>query len=111
MASDRRRRIGQYRRTPAGLAAFHVETAPKDIHLEFSDKLLLSVDNATHAVGKLVGSAGLLPNPDQFVFMYLRLEAVLSSRIEGTQASLMDLLQFEQEWVDRKREDDPILDT
>jgi len=37
----------------------------------------------------------MLPNPDLFVLMYVRKEAVLSSQIEGTQASLMDLLEYE----------------
>jgi Fic family protein len=36
-----------------------------------------------------------LPNPDLFVFMYVRKEAVLSSQIEGTQSSLQDLLAAE----------------
>ena len=38
-----------------------------------------------------------MPNPDLFVMMYVRKEAVDSSRIEGTQASLTDLLEFEAE--------------
>ncbi len=50
---------------------------------------------ATLALGKLDGAAEMLPNPDLFVFMYVRKEAVLSSQIEGTQASLMDVLEFE----------------
>lgn len=36
-----------------------------------------------------------LPNADLFVAMYVRKEAVLSSQIEGTQASLIDILEFE----------------
>lgn len=39
----------------------------------------------------------LLPDPDQFVYTYVRKEAVLSSQIEGTQSSLSDLLLFENE--------------
>jgi Fic family protein len=50
---------------------------------------------ATLALGRLDGAAEMLPNPDLFVFMYVRKEAVLSSQIEGTQASLMDVLEFE----------------
>lgn len=38
-----------------------------------------------------------LPDPDLFVFMYVRKEAVLSSQIEGTQSSLQDLLAAEAE--------------
>ena len=36
-----------------------------------------------------------LPNPDLFVAMYVRQEAVLNSQIEGTQSTLEDVLQFE----------------
>src|SRR5690606_6101584 len=41
------------------------------------------------------GSILTLPNPDLFVFMYVRKEAVLSSQIEGTQSSLQDVLAAE----------------
>jgi Fic family protein len=39
--------------------------------------------------------AETLPNSELFVYMYIRKEAVLSSQIEGTQASPMDVLKFE----------------
>jgi Fic family protein len=45
----------------------------------------------------LVGAAEILPDPDLFVYMYVRREAVLSSQIEGTEASLVDLLEYEVE--------------
>jgi Fic family protein len=48
----------------------------------------------------------MLPNPDLFVFMYVRKEAVLSSQIEGTQASLIDVLEFEAERVDPSKPQD-----
>ncbi|MPZ93273.1 MAG: Fic family protein, partial [Actinobacteria bacterium] len=44
-----------------------------------------------------------LPNPDLFVFMYVRREATLSSQIEGMQASLMDLLEYEAEAAQPER--------
>jgi len=47
------------------------------------------------ALGRLDGSIQILPNPDLFVLMYVRREAVLSSQIEGTQSSLQDLLAAE----------------
>jgi Fic family protein len=50
---------------------------------------------ADRALGRLDGSIQTLPNPDLFVFMYVRKEAVLSSQIEGTQSSLQDLLAAE----------------
>ena len=58
--------------------------AQKQIHVD-----------ADQAIGRLDGAVRLVPNPDLFVLMYVRREAVLSSQIEGTQASLMDVLEFE----------------
>ena len=56
---------------------------------------------ADRALGRLDGSALTLPNPDLFVFMYVRKEAVLSSQIEGTQSSLQDLLAAEAQLLDQ----------
>jgi Fic family protein len=53
------------------------------------------LDTANQALGRLDGVTLLLPNPDQFLYPYIRKEAVLSSQIEGTQSSLSDLLLFE----------------
>lgn len=63
------------------------------IRMEGELQALLS--QADHALGRLDGSIHTLPNPDLFVFMYVRKEAVLSSQIEGTQSSLQDLLAAE----------------
>lgn len=53
------------------------------------------MSRADLALGRLDGSIQTLPNPDLFVLMYVRKEAVLSSQIEGTQSSLQDLLAAE----------------
>jgi Fic family protein len=58
------------------------------------------LSEADRALGRLEGSIQTLPNPDLFVFMYARKEAVLSSQIEGTQASINDLLKAEAEVFD-----------
>ena len=56
---------------------------PTDIRMA---PLLMRLNSrADMALGKLVGATSILPNPDPFVFMYVRREAVLSSQIEGTQ--------------------------
>lgn len=55
------------------------------------------IDRANQALGRLDGVTLLLPDPDQFLYTYIRKEAVLSSQIEGTQSSLSDLLLFENE--------------
>lgn len=54
-----------------------------------------ALEAAIFALGRLDGVAASLPNPNLFLYSYLRKEAVLSSQIEGTQSSLADLLRFE----------------
>ena len=54
-----------------------------------------SLDRANQAVGRLDGAGLILPNPELFIYMAVRKEALLSSQIEGTQSSLSDLLLFE----------------
>jgi Fic family protein len=61
------------------------------------------LSSADRALGRLDGSIRTLPNPDLFIFMYIRKEAVLSSQIEGTQSSLNDLLEVEAEIFDSER--------
>jgi Fic family protein len=53
------------------------------------------LEEALLACGRLDAAAGLLPEPDVFLYFYVRREALLSSQIEGTQSSLSDLLLFE----------------
>jgi Fic family protein len=62
------------------------------------------LSDADRSLGRLDGVGSVLPNPDLFVAMYVRQEAVLSSQIEGTQSTLEDVLQFE---VDAKGVDLP----
>jgi Fic family protein len=54
------------------------------------------LERATLALGKLDSITLLLPDPDIFLYSYIRKEAVLSSQIEGTQSSLSDLLLYEE---------------
>src|ERR1700722_2770854 len=58
------------------------------------------LSRADLALGRLGDSIETLPNPDLFVLMYVRKEAVLSSQIEGTQSSLADLLAAEAQVFD-----------
>lgn len=53
------------------------------------------LSDADRALGRLDGVATVLPNPDLFVAMFVRQEAVLSSQIEGTQSTLQDILAYE----------------
>jgi Fic family protein len=57
----------------------------------------LLLEKANQALGRLDGITLVLPDPDLFIYMYVRKEALLSSQIEGTQSSLSELLLYESE--------------
>ena len=75
--------------------AFVPNSLPPDPPLEISPVLQKKLDEAVHSLGRLDGMAGNLPDINLFLYMFVRKEAVLSSKIEGTQSSLSDLLLFE----------------
>ena len=93
-------RAGRYIAQPTGYRAFMPAPLPPDPPLALSGELTALLSQADRALGRLDGSVLTLPNPDLFVFMYVRKEAVLSSQIEGTQSSLQDLLAAEAELFD-----------
>lgn len=88
-------RAGRYLSQPAGYRAFVPARLPPDPPLDLAGAAQALLSSADRALGRLDGSVLTLPNPDLFVFMYVRKEAVLSSQIEGTQSSLQDLLAAE----------------
>jgi Fic family protein len=93
--ADASPRAGRYVRQPAGYRAFVPAPLPPQPSLEWTGELLSLLSAADRALGRLDGAVLTLPNPDLFVFMYVRKEAVFSSQIEGTQSSLQDLLAAE----------------
>ena len=90
-------RAGTYVRQPSGYRAFVPNPLPPQPILYFDNELIRLLSEANRELGRLDGAAEVLPNPDLFVATYVKKEAVLSSQIEGTQASLVDLLEFEEE--------------
>jgi Fic family protein len=68
--------------------------------LEIGDELQACLFSADRSLGRLDGSIQTLPDPDIFVLMYIKKEAVLSSQIEGTQSSLSHLLKREAKVLD-----------
>lgn len=90
-------RAGRYVLQPAGYRAFVPAPLPPYPPVQLTGELRRLLSQADRALGRLDGSIQTLPNPDLFVFMYVRKEAVLSSQIEGTQSSLQDLLAAEAE--------------
>jgi Fic family protein len=81
---------GHVIRLPQGFHAFIPAPLPPEITYDSSLALLLS--RADAALSELSGLGRHLPNPHLLITPYTRREAVLSSRIEGTQASLSDVL-------------------
>lgn len=96
---------GRVRRTLDGYWAFFPEPTPKEVSLV--PDLVKLLDDATAAVNRLGGVGRLLPNPHILIGPHLRLEAVLSSRIEGTKTDVEGLLRFEAgQRPDGEMEDD-----
>jgi len=98
-ATEAATRAGRYVSQPTGYRAFLPEPLPPRA-LDLTGELQSLLSAADRALGRLDGSVLTLPNPDLFVFMYVRKEAVLSSQIEGTQSSLQDLLAAEAQLFD-----------
>src|SRR2546423_13709520 len=69
--------------------------APLPPKLEWIPRLVLALSDADRLIGRLAGEGGRLPNPHVLMRPFVRREAVLSSKIEGTQATLGELLAAE----------------
>ncbi len=92
---DLQYRAGRYQRRQHGYRAFIPQPLPPNPPIRIEGEFQRLLSQADRALGRLDGSIRTLPNPDLFVFMYIRKEAVLSSKIEGTQSSLQDVLAAE----------------
>ncbi|HEY0791536.1 MAG TPA: Fic family protein [Chthoniobacterales bacterium] len=79
--------------------AFIPNPLPPDPPLEVDAFLHDLLNNAALALGRLDGITAFLPQPQLFLYTYIRKEAVLSSQIEGTQSSLSDLVIFEAQGI------------
>lgn len=84
---------GQLIKTQRDYWAFLPNPLPPQLTLSWD--LVNQLSEADRALSELAGTARTLPNPHLLIGPFIRREAVLSSRIEGTQASLSDLLFFE----------------
>ncbi len=87
--------FGQPRRTGGrhGYVAYFPRPLPR--LLPISPENLLRIADAEAALGRLAGAGRLLPDPHLLVQPYLRREAVASTRIEGTQATLVEVFDAE----------------
>jgi Fic family protein len=92
-------RMGITVRQKGGYQAYIPKPLPPKPPVHFDDELHQLLSEADRALARLDGMTTVLPNADLFVAMYVKKEALLSSQIEGTQASLQGILQFEADMV------------
>ncbi|EHR36852.1 Fic family protein [Facklamia languida] len=85
-------RAGKLIRMPSDYECF-IPNNLKDIDINIDEDTNRLIKKAYLFLGRLDGMAITLPDIDLFVSMYVQKEAVISSQIEGTQASLVDVLQ------------------
>src|SRR6266851_4110455 len=103
MSAKRNRTLGQ-KISHGAYSAFL--PAPLPPALDWTPGLIRALSEADRLIGRLAGEGGRLPNPHVLIRPFVRREAVLSSKIEGTQATLGELLATEAgAVVDRSPED------
>lgn len=89
-------RAGLYINQIKGYKAFIPSPLPPDPPIQYDEELYSLISQADRALGRLDGATDNLPNPELFIFMYIKKEALHSSQIEGTQGSLSDVLEYEK---------------
>ncbi|MEX2120250.1 MAG: Fic family protein [Pirellulales bacterium] len=93
------RATGMYQKTPVGdeeVRAFIPHPLPpRDPPLVLDENLASRLAGAEAALGRLAVAGAMVPSADWFLYGFVRKEAVISSQIEGTQATLRDVLTFE----------------
>jgi Fic family protein len=90
-----RERSGRFILQPGGYRAFLPKPLPPRPPIRYTEELQSLLSHADRSLARLDGVITVLPNPDIFIAMYVKKEALLSSQIEGTQASLEGVLEFE----------------
>jgi len=95
-------RAGTFVMQPGGYKAFIPNPLPPSPPIRFDGKLQSLLSEADRALARLDGITTVLPNPDLFIAMYVKKEALLSSQIEGTQASLEGVLEFEADLIPKE---------
>ncbi len=73
-------------------AIWHLSRALPPPAMAYDSELVMALSQADAALSELSGLGRYLPNPHLLIAPYVRREAVLSSRIEGTKAELSDIL-------------------
>lgn len=99
---------GRLSKTIQGYYAFIPNPLPPV--LNWNESLVNSLSEADRAVGKLAGLSRDLPNPHLLIIPFMHSEAVLSSRIEGTQATISDVYKYETGQLSLFKDDKDISD-
>ena len=99
-------RAGEYRVQPGDYKAFFPASLPPNPPIAFGPETWRLLSDADRALGRLDAVTQTLPDTELFLFMYVRKEALLSSQIEGTQASFEDIIQFEEDITEAENPDD-----
>jgi Fic family protein len=95
-------RAGIFVMQPGGYKAFIPKPLPPSPSIHYDQNLQSLLSKADRALARLDGITTVLPNPDLFIAMYVKKEALLSSQIEGTQASLEGVLEFEADLMPKE---------
>lgn len=90
---------GKLFKTPQGYWSFMPNPLPPK--LTWEEDLIFLLSEAERSLGNLEGIGQIMPNPHLLITPFIHKEAVLSSRIEGTQSSLSDLYLFEATKVEK----------
>lgn len=88
---------GRVERVPGPHGYDFYVPAPLPRSMDLGADVVVALSNADRALGRLAGAGRLLPDPHLLVRPYLVTEALASSRIEGTQASLSEVLEADVE--------------
>lgn len=104
--ADASSRAGSYQRQSTGYSAFIPAPLPPQPAVIMDGELWRLLSDADRALGRLDGVTQTLPDTGLFLLMYIRKEALYSSQIEGTQASLDEVVAFEQNIANAENPDD-----
>ena len=99
-------RAGKFVTQPAGYKAFAPKPLPPSPPIQYDEELQSLLSTADRSLARLDGVITVLPNPNLFIAMYVKKEALLSSQIEGTQASLEGVLEFEADLIPKENLDE-----
>ncbi len=95
-------RAGHWIKQATGYKAYIPKPLPPIPPLQMDGDMMHLLSQANLNLGKLDGLTSVITNPDLFVYLFVRKEALLSSQIEGTQCSLEDVLSGEKHTHEKK---------